>query len=197
MKILISIFLCVILIFITSKMKMNIKYLLKNPRSFKIKFNINIGLYLFGIIKIFGVSLKDDGIHILIFKFPYPKIKLNKISVKKLPMKEIFEKLDVKIEEFNLEASIGAENTMLTVFSIFAISTLLSIFSAKNRKNINMKKYYYKLIPVYNSNFLKFETSSKISLKIRNIVKVLLLKNKKSHNEKNYKINIKTTSLKI
>lgn len=200
MNIFISIFFALILIILTSKFKINIKYLQKDQKSLKIHFNVNLGMYLFGFIKIFGITLKEDGIHFLIFRFSYNKIKIDKESikmVKEFSILDILKSLNLKLEQLNINLNIGCENVMLIVFTVCIISTFLSILSSKNRKQINFKNYYYKITPIYNSNELSFYTSMQISMKILNIIKTLLSTNKNTKKHKQYNFHINKSPIKI
>lgn len=200
MNILISIFFALILIFLVSKVKINIKHLQKYQKSLKIHFNVNLGVYLFGFIKIFGVTLKEDGIHFLFFRFPYNKIKIDKKSiktVKEFSIIDILKSLNLKLDKFYINLNIGTENVMLTVFTVFIISTFLSIVSSKNRKQINFKNYYYKITPIYNSNEFIFYTSMQISIKILNIIKTLVSINKNTKKRKQYNFHINKSPIKI
>lgn len=177
MKIGISIVFIVIVVLFTSRIKINIPYLNKEPNSFKIKFCINIGLYLFGFLKIFGISLKENEIAFLWFKFSYPKMKIDSTSMKKV--KEIYnpkllQTLNIKLEKFNFSLKIGCEDMIITVFSVFMISTLLSILFAQNSKQINLKNCHYEIIPIYNVNCLSFQASTRISINFFNITKAII-----------------------
>ena len=200
MKLLIGIFLGLILAFLTSKLKINIRYLKKEKNSFKIKFNVNLGLYLFGFIKILGISLKEDGVHFLCFRFPYNKMKIDTDSMKILKEFSIWnflKSLKIRFEKFHLNLKIGTEDMMFTVFLVFALSTFLSILSAKNRKQINLKKFYYKITPIYQVNQLSFEASSQISIQIWNILKSLKTLSESTNEKKEHKVHGKKVPLKI
>lgn len=200
MKVWIGIFVGLILAFLTSKLKMNIKYLEKNKNMLKIHFNINLGLYLFGFIKILGISFKEDGIYFLFFQFPYNKMKIDADSVKILKEFSVWnflKSLQIKLEKFHLNLEIGTEDMMLTVFLVFALSTFLSIFSAKNKKQINSKKYYYKITPIYQTNHLSFELSSKISIRIWNLLKSLKSVNESTNDKEEHNVHGKKVPIKI
>lgn len=190
MKIWLGIFLGLILIMLATHLKINVMYLTKQKKSLKIHFKINFGLYLFGLIKIAGISLKEDGIHFLCFKFPYNKMKIDKDSMKVLKdfsISNLLKSLHLKLEQFHLNLKIGTEEMMLTMFFVFAISTFLSILLAKNCKPTKSKNYDYKITPVYNQNQLSFEFSSKISMKTFHVIQMLILikQNIKKKKEKN------------
>lgn len=198
MKILICIFFVLLVTFFTSKIKIKIRYLEKDANSFSIKFNINLGLYVFGFVKILGVTLQEDAIHFLFLCIPYSKMKIDRESmkiVKEIPVLDCLELLHLKLDKLNLELKIGSEDMILTVFSVFAISTFLSIVSAQNRKKINLKNYYYKITPIYNTNLLSIELSSQISIKILNIVRLFQFLKKQPNKE--CQVHVKKVPLKI
>ena len=200
MKILISIFFVVMIGILASKFKINIVYLEKEKNSFKMRFEIRIGLYLFGVIKIFGMKFKEDGMYFLSFRFPYNKLKIDKDSMKILKdfsIIDLLKSFHLRLDKLNLNLKIGSKDMILTVFSVFAISTFLSILSAKNRSQINLKNYYYKITPIYNTNLLSFQISTKISINTYNIIQALISANQSAKNRKQYRMHIKKVPLKL
>ncbi len=198
MKILISIFFILIIGIFTSKFKVNTIYLEKQKNSLNIKFNIKLSFYLFGIIPIIGIQFKEDGIYFLCFKFPYKLLKIEKDSLKILKdfsVINFLKSLHLKLDQLNINLKIGSEDMILTVFSVFAISTFLSILSAKHRKQINLKQYHYKITPIYNTNILSFQISSKLSIKTYHLIKAFRSASKS--NKKDNQIHIKKVPVKI
>lgn len=180
-----KIFICLLVVFcflfLTSIFKVNLKYLEKNSSLSDLKFKANAGLYLFGFIKLFGINFSENGIKFLFLKIPYKKIIIDKNNiefVKKFIAKENFKYLKPQIEKMNLELNIGVEDVRFTVFSVFVISTFLSLLSAKYRTQINMRNYNYEIIPNYNVNASNFKFSFKISEKTVNLIRTFILLNK-------------------
>lgn len=183
MKILSCIFFVVILLYMTSKLKINIRSLTKQENSLKIQFRVNVGIYLLGVIKVFGISFKEDGIHFLCFHFRYPNVKIDKESMKmfkKFSIIDILKMLKIKLDKFHFNLQIGTEDIMLTVFFVCVISTMLSILSAQNAKSINLKNYDYQIAPIYNKNALSFRNSSQISFSIPRLFKTIALLKKQN-----------------
>lgn len=178
MKIFICLLVVFFILFFSSRLKLNLEYFEKTNFSSNMKFNANVGLYLCGFIKVFGISFKEDGIYFLFFKIPYKKFKVDKNNMKKYISKENLKNLEPRIELMNFELNIGIENVRLTVFLVFAISTFLSVLSAKYRNQINMKNYNYQIIPNYNVNTFGVKLSFKVSENILNLVKTIILFNK-------------------
>ncbi len=200
MKLLIGIFFSLILAFLTSKLKINVLYLQKEKNSFPISFKVKIGFYLFGFVKLFGIIFQEDGFHVLCFSFPYNKLKIDQDSIKILKdfsVVDFFKLLNMKLDKLNFQLKIGSEDMILTVFSVFAISTFLSILSAKNRKQINLKNFYYKITPVYHTNLLDFKISLKISIKISHIIRTLSFIKKRPKQTKDYHFHIRKVPIKI
>lgn len=193
MKILISILLILWILIATSKFKINVISFKKEKKLSKIDFHVKLGLYVLGIVKIAGVTLKNDGMHFLRFVIPYKKVKIQNIEMrnwKEVSFWDVFKMLDLRFRELEINVGIGTENVMLTIFSVFAISTFLSIFSARNSEKINREKFYYKISPVYQSNELRFEISSKIEMSMMRFIRTLRYINQESKIKKIYKIHI-------
>jgi len=153
MKIFISIFLILILGFLTSKIKINVISLK----------NVRIEFYIFGIIKIYGFKLTDKK-----------KLKKEKFQfLKSVFILDFFKILNIKLEKLRVKLEIGTDDVMLTVFLVTFISTFFSIISS-----INNKKYYYNITPVYNKVKLNYEVSAKISINTVNIIKAYKFMNK-------------------
>ena len=200
MKILIGIFFILILAFLTLKLKINVKWIEKEKNSLKIKFNINLGLYFAGIIKILAISLKEDGVHFLCFRFPYNIVKMDKDSMKILkdfPVFKMLKSLNLKLEQLYFDLELGCEDMIFTTFSVFAISTIVSILFAQQAKQISPKKFHYQIAPVYNTNTLRFRISTKICVKISNLLKILSSLQKYRKIKKQNKISMKKVPIKI
>ena len=173
-----KIFICLLVVFYLlymSDLKINLEKLEIKNYSAKVKYSANLGLYLFGFIKIFGINFKEDGVHFLFFKFSYKRIKIDKenvkLHIKKDNIKKNFKNLNLKLEKMNFMLNIGVEDIELTVLLTFMISIILSIFPAKYGKQINMKNYNYEVIPNYNVNTFGFKFSLKISCKLVDVVR--------------------------
>ena len=200
MKLLIGIFFCLVLAFFTSKLKVNIVYLQKEKSTFHVKFKIKVGFYLFGFVKLFGITLQENGIYFLGFTLPYHDLKIEQESIKLLnnfSVVDILKSLNIKLDKLNFQLKIGSEDMILTVFSVFAISTFLSIVSAHNRKHINLKKFYYKITPIYNTNLLDFSISLKICIKIFPLLQTLFSIKQNIKQTKKYHFQVKKVAMKI
>ena len=178
MKIFIYLLVVFFILFFSSRLKLDLKYFEKNSISSELRFHANVGLYLFGFIKIFGINFKEDGIHLLFFRIKYKKFEFNKNNMKNYISKDNLKNLNPKIEKLDLNLNVGIEDVMLTAFLIFTIATFVAVLSAKYRNQINMKNYNYRIIPSYNVNMLGIKLSCKISENILNLIKTIMLFNK-------------------
>ena len=178
MKIFIYLLVFFFVLFFTLRLKLKIKYIEKHSFSTKLKFEAGLDIYIGNFIKIFGFNFNDEGIHFLKFKIPFKKIKIDKNNInfmKKYIAKDNFKYFNPQIEKMDLKLNIGVEDVRFTVFFVFALSTVLSLFSTKYKSQINIKNYNYEIIPNYNVNTLNFKFSFKISEKVINIVKTMFL----------------------
>ena len=178
-----KIFVLLLVVFLILLLNTDIKLKINNVESSK--YNVNLGVYFFGIMKIFGLNFTKNHINFLFFIIPYKKIKIDTKKFKYNNIKSILNKLNLKIENMDLFINIGFKDVKLTIFFVFIISTFLSIIPVYYCKKNNLKKYNYKINPIYNKNILNFKLEIKNRLKIRNVSKALLFKkcerNKKQH----------------
>lgn len=176
-----------------SKVRFNIKHF-KYETNLKEKhkdFEINVGIYLYGYIKILGATLEDDGVRIFGKKVSYDKFKwfepFKNVDYKGLGHDFKIAEMrawKLRLEKLDLELNIGFENVLLTSFMVFTTSTLLSFFVQKTVKKYNPKKYRYVIMPHYrSSNQIKLNASGIITAKTANII-YILLKYKKRRTKK-------------
>ncbi len=197
MKILISILLIGLVLIVTSKIKIHVISLKKEKKLSKTDFNIKLGWYILGVVKIAGITLKKDGIHFGKLTIPYGKVKIQNMEMrnwKEISFWDVFKMLDLKFRELEIDVGIGTESVMLTIFSVFVISTFLSIFSARNSEKVDQEKFYYKVSPIYQSNELRFDISAKIEMTLIRFIKVLMYINREAKNKEINKIHIKQKS---
>lgn len=193
MKILISILLIGWIFIATSKIKIHVISLKKEKQLSKTHFNIKLGWYIFGVVKIAGMTVQNDGMHFGKFVIPYRKVKIENMEMqnwKDVSFWDVFKILNLKFRELEINVEVGTENVMLTIFSVFAISTFLSIFSARNREKIKREKFYYKVSPIYQSNELRIEISAKIEMTLIRFIKALMYINQEAKRKQMNKIHI-------
>ena len=170
-------------------------------------YEIKIGIYLFGIIKIFGIVLAENNLRFLNIKIPYRKIKRTKIyneMIKKDAidfdrklLKDKIKNLSMKFEKINLNMKFGTDSTLITSFLTFIVSTLISFLIQKSVTKYKPNKHKFIITPMYeNRNSIKIFLELIASFKLRNIIKVLYDLNNLSKNE-HIKHKIKFKEIKI
>lgn len=170
-------------------------------------YEIKIGVYLFGIIKIFGLVLEEDGLRLLGIKVPYKKLKRTKIynemikkdaiEFDKKILKDKIKTLDMKFEKLNLNMKFGTDSTLITSFLTFIVSTLVSFVIQKSVTKYRPNKHKFIITPMYeNRNSINIFLELIASFKLRNIIKVLYELNNLSKNE-HIKHKIKFKEIKI
>lgn len=115
------------------------------------KLRINIKLYIFKKLRIFYIKIYEN--YCEIFKI---KIELN--TLKKLKddnesglifvLKNI-KRLEPEIRKLNFNLDVGAEEPIITTFSIPVLSTILSIFLTKCVSEYNKNNYKFKIRPMF------------------------------------------------
>lgn len=176
MKIFISIFFVLIIGILTSNVKVNIINFEKKKESFELRFNINVGLYLFGFLKIFSINFNEIGIKFCFFRISYNKIKFKKNilkDVEEISMIYIIKALKIYLKKFNFIMEVGCEVVQVSIFITSIVSIFFSYMMGRNSKQINGEKVFYKIYSNYNSNFLVINFSSILSIKTINIIKLI------------------------
>lgn len=180
----ICIFLVLLILgFIFSKVEINIKQLeIKNiEKELKIKYKINVGIYLYGVLKILGLNIFEDRFEFLGRKITYSNIKKSNIY-KKIYLSNLKNNIKIselkliepKIKKLDLKLDLGFENVLLTSFMIFAISTVLSFTIKKGVKKYNPAKYKYIIKPHYRCpNIVNLQANSIITINTVHIIHVL------------------------
>ena len=159
----------------------NFEYITNLKETHK-KFEINVGIYLYGHIKILGATLGDDGVKIFGKKLYYSKFKwlepFKNVDFKNLgddfKISEL-KKWKLELEKLDLKLDMGFENVLFTSFAIFLSSTFLSVFVKKTVKKYSSKKYKYIILPHYRSgNVIKLIANGIITAKTVHIIFILL-----------------------
>lgn len=132
---------------------------------------LNVGIYLFKKIKILNIKIFKDYFEIFKIKFHLnfsKTFKRDRQSESMYIIKNIGD-LEPEIKKINLNLSLGTESTMLTVFLIPAISTIISgIISNYMNVNNNLKpnaisNCNLKIMPRYlNTNNFSLNLSTQI-----------------------------------
>lgn len=175
-----------------SKIKINVKKLdLKIYRNelFEKDYLVNIGIYLFGKIKIFGITFKDNNMRFMGKNLNLENIKKSKLyknfkqsDLKDLDRKTIIKEiknLNLRFEKLNLDLSLGTDSTLITSFLIFAVSTIISLIVKKGVSKYNPKKHSFIITPRYeNCNLINIDLECILAIKTINIAKIFIYINK-------------------
>lgn len=181
---LVFLLLIILILFITSTIKVNIEEFelyninLKNE---KLNYKIYIELYLFGIIKIIKLKLKNKYIN-------NNKLPKNKKNIK------LFFDNKIVLENIKLKISLGTKSIQLTTAFVFILNTIISIILSQKIKEYDNNKYFYSTLPIYNNNdVLQISLNSIISIKLVHIIYIIYSlikesgeKNGRTSNRKNY-----------
>ena len=158
-----------------------------NEKNIKLKdkktniYKINAGLYLFGLIKIFGFNFENGGIRFLGKKISYKKIKFTE-PFKEIDFKNLkedfklskFKRWKLKLESLDLKLEMGFENVLITSLSIFLVSTGLSVIIKNMINKYSSRKYKYVIMPHYrNGNKIDLSLNGIISIKTAHIISIL------------------------
>ena len=192
------------------KLKVNIERLdfeMNGKIKSKNDYEINVGVYLFGILRILGFTIEEDGVKVLGKKILYKNLKKGKTyrniinrDISNFDKKLItgnIKKLDIKFDKVNLNLKLGSDSTLITSFLTFIVSTFVSFIIQKSVTKYNPNKHKFIITPMYeNRNVIRIFLELVISLKIKNVVKVLNELNNLSKTE-HIKHKIKFKEIKI
>lgn len=160
----------------------------------KNNYQIRVGLYLYGKLKIIGITFEEDKIKFLNFSITYKNLKQTKffqnmirkdaIELDNQVLKDNIKLLSMRFEKVNLNVRLGTESTLITSFFTFAISTAISFILQKGITKYNPNKHKFIITPLYeNRDNIAVYLDLIASFKFVNIVKVLFELNKLSKNE--------------
>lgn len=179
--ILFFLFIFIILLFLifatyTSRVGVEIQNLIvdtENPKGEKINKDSKIYIYLliFGKIKLLKKNVRNmDGKNIK-FQNKDLDIKFFKDRDLKIDYKNLFQKIDIYFEQFDLNVQIGTEDAALTAILTGIIGAVLGVI---------IKRPKYEIIPIYaNKNLLKIKLDCIFSVHLMQyIYKVISNKNK-------------------
>lgn len=125
----------------------------------KNNYQIRVGLYLYGKLKIIGITFEEDKIKFLNFSITYKNLKQTKffqnmirkdaIELDKQVLKDNIKLLSMRFEKVNLNVRLGTESTLITSFLTFAISTAISFILQKGITKYNPNKHKFIITPLY------------------------------------------------
>lgn len=131
-----------------------------------IKLKMSVDIYLFKKIRILSIKIHKNYCEIFKTKLRFnllKKLKSDKDSGISYVVKNIW-KLEPKIQSMDLKLDFGTESTMLNVFTVPFLSTLLSgIINNYSKDNIEKTDIRFKIIPQFiDKNVLDLKLSTKI-----------------------------------
>ena len=130
----ILVFLLIIILFLNiltffTYIKINLKELyITNVPEYRYNFDLNFEFWLFNKIRISKININKKKIKDSKFlKGITNKIKLKPVNIDLSRSKELLKKLELNLETFNSELSIGTEDAVLTSFLSTLISSIIGI----------------------------------------------------------------------
>ena len=131
-----------------------------------IKLKVSVDIYLFKKIRILSIKIHKNYCEIFKTKLHFnllKKLKSDKDSGISYVVKNIWN-LEPKIQSMDLKIDFGTESTMLNVFTVPFLSTLLSgIINNYSKDNIEKTDIRFKIIPQFiDKNVLDLKLSTKI-----------------------------------
>ena len=171
----------IISILIFSKIKIqiiNFRFNSQTKRHINKDYKIVIRLCILGLIPIFKINIT--------------KIKLEKINLKKKINFKLLEentffpkeigkaikRLNISIKNLNLQVNIGTQNAGLTAIIVPVISTMIALLLRKNMKRLENQTFI--IHPIYqNQNLVNLYISGIFEIKVRHIINVVYILNKK------------------
>ncbi len=181
--ILIIMLLCM-LILIFSKIQIqieNFKFNSQTARHINKDYKIIIKLYILGCLPIFKINVTKAKLEKIKWKEKIKKVDFQIIEKKnffKKEIREVIQKVDFSIKNINLSINLGTQNSSLTAIIVPVISTVIAIFL---RKKINkLENQTFIVHPIYqNQNLVNIYFSGIFEIKMRHIINVIYVLNKK------------------
>lgn len=193
--------LLLILVLIMSTVKVNVRLLnISNVKvvedkiikqKLKIDYNINVGIYIFNKIKIFGMTFRHDRKQeIKILKFFKIDNEQVKTVAKKMPsIKEIINVLKIlklDIEQIDLRILFDTEDVLITTGITTLISSIIPIILNKGISDFKKDKHKFIVKPLYiNKNIIKISLNCIICIKMVHIIDIIFIVLKKKVRIKN------------
>lgn len=156
------------------------------------KFNIQTGVYLFNLIKIFSFKINEKKVEkfsnskfaLKFKKFDFNKIPKNVITPNKI--KAYLKILNISLEKLNLSIEIDTENILIATFITPVISSFIAIFLSNTIKKYKGEKYYYSVKPLYQGkNQIKLYGNCIIYLKLVHIIHIIYILFREGRKNKN------------
>ena len=177
------------LIIIFSKIRVeiiNFKFSSQNKRHINKDYRIVIKLCVFNKVPILKIDITKTKLEKLKIKEKIKNFDFNTIQYKTKLDKNTFKsikKSEINIKNINLNIELGTENASLTSILLPAISTFLSILLRNKVKKFENQIFI--INPVYiNQNLINIALSGIFEIKMRHIINIIYILNKKEGVEK-------------
>ena len=140
----------------------------------KAEYQIIIGLYFLGFIKIGGIKITNGMVQFLFFKKGIKELINSDIylkaiqpkleSIPKQKMITDFMNMKLKLEDLNLNLKFGTDNVIITSFLIAILSGIISSSMQLYIEKFNKDKYKWKILPNFEERlFVDLRASLKLS----------------------------------
>ena len=180
------IFLIIILMFLTSKLKIefiNVEYKSNVKEKVNKDFKIKIVIHVFQKIPILKVKIDNNKVLnnkrlVKIIEEQKGKFIINKKDINEEVI-EAIKNFKMELKQMDLKILLGTENAAITAIIIPLISTFLALFLSKKISKINDKQIF-SIMPVYNNeNVINIQFSGIFEIKMIHIINTICITSKK------------------
>lgn len=140
---------------------LDLEFIKKNIK--KAEYDIKIGLYFWGFIKIGSIKLSNGFVKFLFLKKSINELKNSNIYLKniktkidKIPKRKMFEdfkKINFKLENLKFDLELGTDSVVVTSVLIGIISAIISSSMQVYIEKFNKEKYKWKILPNFEEKF--------------------------------------------
>ena len=187
---LVFLFLGIILAFVFSKIRIeieNFQFSSLLPKHINHDYRFTIKLCILGKIPILKITITKEKIKKLKLKEKFQKIDLWKIEEDKQIHRKFFQitkKLNLVIQKLNLKIAIGTENASITSFIVVFLSSFIALFLQNKLKH--WQKQTFLVQPIFqNQNLVNLEISGIFEIQMIHIITIVYILNKKEGVKKN------------
>ena len=169
----------IVLILLLSNIKIEIiKLQISNvSKKFNISFASKISIFLFNILKLLEINIDDNKVKKI---YKSGKINISKLKSNNIKDLRVISKIEFNLEQLKVDGYIGCEDAAYTAYITSVINSLLGILISKKINFYNKDRYIYHINPTFtNQNLVNLELNCIISIKIVNIINIILILLKK------------------
>lgn len=154
----------------------------------QIEYKIFFELLFLNKLKIFSIRIDKALVNKLNVKDKVKDINFKQVKTdipSKKELKEIIEKLQIKLDKLNLKVEIGTIDVIFTSVIITILASIIGIVFARVIKKYDKEKYNYEIYPIYqNKNLINVNLNCIIKVKMVHIIFIIYLLVKKRRVEK-------------